>query len=206
MRLPMLIGIVILILTTLLVAAQLFLPGVGEKRIEDRLTEGGGDADVTLSATPAARLLLGDGDRIEVRGSNLDLDLETEDPEVLDRLDGFGEVEVALADFRAGPFAVSSFEMSRDGDGPYAVRSTSSTTAADLVDYGAGALGIAGGPLLRFFAGRAPLGTREIPIRVDMEMESDDGRIHVVSGSGTVAGYPTGPLAQFITAAIVVRL
>jgi hypothetical protein len=202
----MLIGIVILALTVLLVLGQLFVPGIGERKIEDRLTEGGGDADVKLSATPAARLLLGDGDRIEVHGSNLDLDLETEDPEVLDRLDGFDEVEVELSEFRAGPFNVASFEMIRDGDGPYSVRSTSSTTAAELVDYGAGALGLAGGPLLRFFAGRTPLGSRPIPISVDMEMESDDGRIKVVSGSGTVAGYPTGPLAQFITAAIVVRL
>jgi hypothetical protein len=202
----MLIGIALLILTALLVGAQLFLTGVGERRIEDRLTENGGAADVTLSATPAARLLLGDGDRIDVRGSDLDLDLETEDPEVLDRLDGFDEVNVDLSDFRAGPFDVLSFELTRDGDGPYSVRSTSATTAADLVDYGADALGLAGGPLLRFFAGRAPLGSRPIPIKVDMEMESDDGRISIVSGSGTVAGYPTGPLAQFITAAIVVRL
>jgi hypothetical protein len=39
-----------------------------------------------------------------------------------------------------------------------------------------------------------------------MEMRSDDGRIRVLSGGGTIAGYPTGPLAQFITAAIAVRL
>lgn len=206
MRAPMLIGIVILALTVLLVLAQLFLAGVGERRIEDRLTEKGGSAEVKLSALPAARLLLGDGDRIEVRGSDLDLDLETEDPEVLDRLDGFDEVNVELSDFRAGPFDVMSFEMIREGDGPYAVRSTSATTAADLVDYGADALGLGGGPLLRFFAGRAPLGSRAIPIEVNMEMESDEGRISVVSGSGSVAGYPTGPLAQYITAAIVARL
>ena len=202
----MLIGLAILILTTLLAGAQLLVPGIGERQIENRLTEGGGEADVRLSATPAARLFLGDGDRIEVSGSNLDLDLETEDPRVLDRLDGFAEVHVDLEDFRAGPFDVRSFEMTREGDGPYSVRSRSTTTPADLVDYGAGALGLAGGPLLRFFAGRAPLGSRPIPISVEMEMESDDGRIKVVSGSGTVAGYPTGPLAQFITAVIVVRL
>jgi hypothetical protein len=205
-RASMLIGIVICVLTLLLALAQLFLAGIGERRIEDRLTENGGSADVRLSATPAARLLLGDGDRIEVRGSDLALDLETEDPEVLKRLDGFDEVDVGLSEFRAGPFDVASFEMTRDGDGPYTVRSSSATTAADLVGYGADALGLGGGPLLRFFAGRAPLGDRRIPIEVDMEMESDDGRISVVSGSGTVAGYPTGPLAQFITAAIVMRL
>jgi hypothetical protein len=202
----MLIGITILVLAGLLAVAQLIVPGIGEKRIEDRLTEGGGEADVSLAATPAARLLIGDGDRIEVRGSNLDLDIETEDPQVLDRLDGFSEVEVHLIDFRAGPFEVTRFLMSRDGNGSYTVRSTSSTTAADLVGYGAGALGLAGGPLLEFFAGRAPLGKRQIPIDVEMEMESEDGRIQVTSGTGTVAGYPTGPLAQFITAAIVVRL
>lgn len=202
----MLIGVSILVLTTLLVGAQLFLPGIGERRIEDRLTERGGDADVSLSATPAARLLLGDGDRIEVTGSDLELELETDEPEVFAHLDGFAEVNVELSDFRAGPFDVSSFELSREGDGPYSVRSTSSTTAADLVDFGADTLGLAGGSLLRYLAGRAPLGTRAIPISVDMEMESDDGQIRVLAGSGTVAGYPTGPLAELITAAIVVRL
>lgn len=206
MRASMLIGVTILILTALLVVAQLVVPGIGERQIEDRLTEGGGEAEVQLSATPAARLLLGDGDRIEVRGSNLELDIETEDPQVLDRLDGFAKVEVGLSDFRAGPFEVASFEMYREGEGPYTVRSRSTTTPAELVGYGAGALGIAGGSLLEFFTGRAPLGNRRIPISVHMEMESDDGRIRVVSGSGMVAGYPTGPLAQFITAAIVVRL
>jgi hypothetical protein len=202
----MLIGIVLLVLTALVIGAQLFVPGIGERRIEDRLTEGGGTADVTLTATPAARLLWGDGDRLEVRGSDLNLDLTTEDPQVFDRLDGFDEVDVGLTEFRAGPFDVNSFELSRNGDGPYTVRSTSATTAAELLDYGADALGLPGGGLLGFFAGRAPLGGRSIPISVDMQMESEDGRIEVVSGSGTVAGYPTGPLAEFITAAIVVRL
>ena len=202
----MVIGIVLLVLTAFVIGAQLLVPGIGERRIEDRLTERGGTANVSLSATPAARLLWGDGDRIEVRGSDLDLDLTPEEPRVFDHLDGFGEVDVDLTDFRAGPFDVMSFELTRDGSGPYSVRSSSSTTAADLLDFGADALGLAGGPLLRFFAGRAPLGSRSIPISVDMQMESDDGRISVVSGSGTVAGYPTGPLAELITAAIVVRL
>ena len=142
-----------------------------------------------------------------MRGSDLDLDLVTDDAQVFDHLDGFGEVDVDLSDFRAGPFDIRSFELTRDGDGePYSLRSTSSTTAAELVDFGADALGLAGGPLLGFFAGRAPLGSRPIPISVRMEMESDDGRIRVVNGGGTVAGYPTGPLVQFITAAIASRL
>jgi len=35
---------------------------------------------------------------------------------------------------------------------------------------------------------------------------SEDGRVRVVSGGGTVAGFETGPLAQLITSAIVVQL
>jgi hypothetical protein len=39
-----------------------------------------------------------------------------------------------------------------------------------------------------------------------MELTSEDGRIQVVSGGGTVAGVPTGPLAELITSAVVIRL
>jgi hypothetical protein len=198
------IGLIVAAVAVVLLVAQLIAPGIGEGRIEDRLTENGGTATADLSATPAVRLLWGDGDSIEVRGSDLDLDL-SEDPEVFDRLDGFGDVDVALSDFRAGPFAVTSFELTRDGSSPYSVRSTASTTAAELVEFGAASIGLPGGGLLGSLAEGAT-GDRRIPIALDMEMESDDGRVRVVSGGGTVAGYPTGPLAELITAAIVVRL
>lgn len=201
----MLSGLIVAALAILVLAAQFVVPGIGEGQIEDRLTENGGSASAQLSATPAVRLLWGDGDRIEVTGSDLDLDL-SENPEVFDRLDGFGDVDVSLSDFRAGPFDVTSFVLARDGDGPYAVRSVSSTTTAELVEFGADSLGLPGGGVLGFLASGAPGSDRPIPIRVDMEMESDDGRVRVVSGRGTVAGFPTGPLAELITAAIVVRL
>jgi hypothetical protein len=198
----LLIGLVVAALAVLILAAQLVVPGIGEGQIEDRLTENGGTATAELSATPAVRLLWGDGDSIDIHGSGLDLDL-SENPEVFDRLDGFGDVDVALEDFRAGPFDVTSFALTRDGDRPYAIRSVSSTTTSELVEFGVESLGLPGGGLLGAFA---PDGDRRIPIRLDMEMESDEGRIRVVSGGGTVAGYPTGPLAELITAAIVVRL
>ena len=189
----------------LLVAAQLFLPGYASKRIEDRLTDGGGTASASIESFPAARLVFGDGDSVNVSGEGLDLPLNS-DNDVFGRLDGFADVEVSLADFRAGPFQIASFELIRDGSGPYRLSSTSTTTAADLVGYGAERLGISGGPILSFLAGQAPEGDRRIPIRLDMELDSDDGRIQVTSGGGTVAGYPTGPLAELITSAIVVRL
>jgi hypothetical protein len=197
--------ILTIVLVLLVVAAQLALPPLAEQRVEDRLTEGGGTAQVSIDAFPAPLLLLGDGDEIEVTGDGLDLDLD-EDPEVLEPLDGFDRVDVALEKLRVGPFEVAAFELSRDGSGPYTLVSTATTTAAELAAYGADQLGIAGGPLLEFFATGVDAARRPIPIELDLEMESDDGRVRVVSGGGTVAGYPTGPLAELITSAIVVRL
>ena len=50
------------------------------------------------------------------------------------------------------------------------------------------------------------LGDQPIPVALDVELESERGRVVIVSGGGTVAGYPTGPLAELITSAVVVRL
>ncbi len=61
---------------------------MAEHRIEDRLTDGGGTADVSLHAFPAARLLFGDGTKLSVTGSGLDLGLQQQS-NVFDKLDGF---------------------------------------------------------------------------------------------------------------------
>lgn len=206
MKRPLVIALAALVLVAITGAvSQAVLPRDTEGRIEDRLTAGGGSAAVSIEAFPAARLLLGDGDRITARGSRLDLDL-TEETEVLERLDGFDDVDVKLDDFRAGPFEVASFELTRSGSAPYRLVSDGATTGRDLVAYGASRLGLPGGPLLGYVSGRVPDANRPIPIELNMELESDDGRVVVVSGGGTVAGFPTGPLAQLITEAIVVRL
>jgi hypothetical protein len=195
--------IVSLAVVVVLVAAQVVLPPLAENRVEDRLTEGGGTAEVSIDAFPAARLLLGDGDGLEVTGNGLDLDLD-QNPEVLKRLDGFDRVDMELADFRVGPFEVDDFVLSRDGSGPYTLLSSSTTTAVDLIQYTAGEFGAGVWPLLELTGLEAT--QRPIPIELDLEMESDDGRVQVVSGGGTVAGYPIDTLAELITSAIVVRL
>lgn len=204
------IGLISLVVLAILVAAgaisQLVLPPLTESRIEDRLTSGGGSALVSVEALPAARLLVGDGDRITVQGSGLDLDLAREEPEVFERLDGFDDVEVTLDDFSAGPFAVGRFELTRSGSAPYRLASSARTTGADLVAYGVARLGLPGAPLLGFLGGRVPEADRPIPIKLNMELESEGGRVVVTSGGGTVTGIPTGPLAQLLTEAIVVRL
>jgi hypothetical protein len=194
------------VLVALAVVSQFVIPPLAENRIEDRLTDAGGSADVSLSAFPAARLLFDDGEEVSVSGSGLDLALEQQD-DVFEKLDGFDRVDVSLTDFRAGPCAVDSFDLTREApSAPYRLVSSSRATPGELAECGASTLGIPGGPLLGSITDLVPGGTRTIPIDLDMELRSDGGRIVVVSGGGTIAGIPTGPLAELITAAIVVRL
>lgn len=190
-----------------LVASQVLIPSLGERRVENRLTEGGGSAEVTLGAFPAARLLFSDGERFEVEARDLDLEFD-EEVRVFDRLDGFSLVDVSIENSIAGPFELETFRLSRDGDGPYRLVSSSATTPGGLAEAGLESLELPGESLADLFldgflgdADDAPL-----PVELDLELISDDGRVQVVSGGGTVAGFETGPLAELITAAIVVQL
>jgi hypothetical protein len=189
-----------------LVASQLLLPALGARRVEDRLTEGGGSAEVTLGAVPALRLLLGDGERLEVAARGLSLDLDSDD-EVFERLDGFSIVEISITDSSAGPFSLETFTLSRDGDGPYQLVSSASTTASGLAEAGLEAAELPGETVIDMILGEVfGESDQSIPIELNMTLASEDGRLRVVSGGGTVAGIPTGPLAELLSSAIVVRL
>jgi hypothetical protein len=196
--------VVTAVVVVALVASQLLVPGIAERQTEDRLEAGGGTASVSLSAFPALRLFFDDGSRFEARGSGLDVDLNQR-VDVLSRLDGFSEVDVLLDDLIAGPLEVSSFQLTRDGSDPYRLVSSARASPAELVDLGADALGLPGGELFGGLAGQA-LGDAPVPIELDMELASGDDGIEVTSGAGTVAGIPTGPIGELITAAIVSRL
>ena len=189
-----------------LVLTQLLIPAIGERRVADRLTENGGSAEVTLGAVPALRLLWGDGERFQVAARDLDLDLDRPEP-VLDRLDGFSIVDVAITDSRAGPFEISSFRLTRDAPAPYHLVSTGQTSPRRLVDYGLEGVELPGESVLDRIFGEL-LGPSEatIPVSLDMELADDGGRLQVLSGGGTINGIPTGPLAELITSAIVIRL
>jgi hypothetical protein len=199
-------GIVALVLLVLLVISQLVIPPIMESRISDRLTAGGGTADVSVSAIPAARLLFGEGDRITVTGSGLDLTSESSSGTVFSDLDGYDDVTVNLDDFRAGPFQMSNFELTRSAaEEPYHLAARGRTTAGDLASFGAATLGLPAGPLAGYL-GSQVLPDDSIPIQLDMQLVSDGGRVVVTSGGGTVAGLPTGPLAELITSVVVVKL
>ncbi len=204
MRKLLLALVVVVVLAV--VAIQLILPGRVASEIEGRLTEGGGEASAEVEALPAVRLLWSDGDRIEVTGSDLDLQV-SDDVEVMDKLDGFDQVDVSLERVEAGPFTVESFELRRAGDGAYTLRSDATTSGTALLEFGADELGPIGGPIAGFLGGQAPEeASEEFDVALDAQLVSDGGRIEIVEGGGTVAGYDVGPLAEIITAAVVSRL
>jgi hypothetical protein len=202
-RIAALVGAAVVLL---LVLTQLFLPGIGEGAIEDRLTEGGGVADVSLGAVPAARLLWGDGDRIEISASSLDLELDDPDPEVFEDLDRFGEVEIVIADSRVGPFELESFVLTRDGDEPYSLQSRGAGSFSDVAEFLAEDSDLPGSDILGGLLDFTGVGGTDLDVDLDMKLESGDGEIQVVEGSGEVAGIPTGPLATLITQTILEQL
>lgn len=184
---------------------QLLIPRIGEARIARRLTERGGHASVRLSAFPALLLLWERGDRIEVNGSELVIGMSKQGGG-LSALDGFRHVEITLHEFSTGPFDVRSFHLVRDGSDAYVMTAEAETSAATLADYGVERLGIGGAPLLGMLAKQAPLGGRTVPVRVEVQLVSEDGLLSVASGGGTIAGYPAGPIASMLAAAVARRL
>jgi hypothetical protein len=192
----------------LLVACQLALPPLAERRMQDRLERNGGAARVDLSALPAPRLLFGDGDSFEVRGSGLRVDVARRE-RVLERLDGFDEVDVRLTDVDASPLAVSSFELTRaEHEMGYDVRVTGETSPREVAAFlGSQAGGVLGGVLGDLAAGRLPGGgDARVPLAIDAEVESRDGDVEVTSATGAVAGVPGGPLAELLIEAVVQQL
>lgn len=189
-----------------LVATQLLVPALGEREVEKRLTENGGTAEVKLGAVPAVRLLFGDGERFEVTASDLELALDPSE-RVFERLDGFSIVNISIADSLAGPVELEKFELTRDGSGPYRFVARGETTASDLAEFGFETVEVPGESVFDLLVEPLLGDTSEpLPVDLDLELRSDDGRLAVVGGDAEIAGVPAGPLARMLTAAIVVRL
>ncbi len=198
-------------LTLLIIAvvAQVVVPRIGERQIERRLAENGGDAFVVIEALPALRLLRRSGDRLMVRGRGLEIGMSGDGQSGgLSALDGFGEVDIVLREFVTGPFAVNDFALTRSGGSGYLMRSRATTSGTALAAFGGELLGGLASPVLGVVAGATPaaVGARAIAIAVEVELASEEGRLVVASGAGRIAGYPAGPIASMIAAAVARRL
>jgi hypothetical protein len=191
-----------------LVLSQLIVPPYLEHRAEKRLTAHGGHATVSIDALPAARLLFDDGDKIQVRGDGLRVDLLNRNGSVLSELDRFDRADVRLTQMTAGPFRVSRLSIARYSfSRPYAFSLQASVTARDLSDYaGSQIAGGIGGFLARIGTDLVPFSSEPIPVHVDAAIRSRGGRPELEHAVGSVAGIPAGPLASAIAAAVADRL
>jgi len=202
------VGIAVTLLL-LLIAGQVALPPYLSGRVEDRLREGGGNADVSLSAIPSYALLAGRGRRFEADGSGLQFDADSRRERPFDRLDGFDEVSIDIRESRAGPLRIEEMALSRDGDdAPYELDLRASAKprdlAAELGSRAGGALGgLAGDLAARTLPGE---GVVAVPVDVQATITSETGRVSVTEADGSVAGLPSGPLTEIVLAAVLERL
>lgn len=200
-----LIGFAVVLLV--LLATQLLVPAYLERRAENRLTEGGGEAKVDIDALPALRLLFNKGKRIEVRGERLDIPLEGERGRVFDDLDRFAEADVRLDELSAGPLRITRFTLARNGhDVPYNLAVDATVTVAELSDYAGQQFGPLAGLLGRIGSALLPGSNAPIPVKLDASVSSEDGEAVVRTVDGTVAGLPADPLVAALAEAIAARL
>jgi hypothetical protein len=200
---------VAVVIAVLALGSQIAIPAYVSSEVEDRLTDGGGSAHVEIHATPAVKLLGGNGDRIDVRGRDLELELPPPGGDVFDRLDGFDEVDAELTQVHTGPFRVDRFTLERGaGEGTYRMVMRASSTPGELTQYAADRIGGRWGGVLGRFAGTGllPWDDRQVPVTIDAQVRSDDGRAAVVSASGDIAGLPVGPVAATLASAVADRL
>jgi hypothetical protein len=197
------------------VAALVVLVGVGthfllppylEGRVEERLEEHGGRAEVQLRAVPALRLLTGHGDRIEIEGCGLDLDFDDPDRDAFERLNDFDEVHVDLREVTAGPFETDRFKLDGEGGNRYRIDVDATASVQDLAEVAGRQFGPLGELIGSIAGGSVPFSGAPVPVRLDGELVAEDGEVEMVSGTGRVAGVPAGPVARLVTNAILSRL
>ena len=201
------VGVVVLAGVT-----QLVIPGFVERNVESNLEEhsDGGEAVVDVKAFPAMRLLWGSGDRMEVRGRGLAIDIAQRTDDPLGKLDGFDEVDIDLTDLTAGPVDVQAFSLVKnEDDTSYYLRMEADTTPVALAESVGGQLGGDLGSVIAGAGADALLGGGQIDVPVDVEGQvsrGDGGAVDVDAAEASVAGVPAGPFAEAMVQAVLERL
>jgi hypothetical protein len=201
------VGVVVLAGVT-----QLVIPGFVERKVESSLEErsDGGEAVVDVKAFPAVRLLWGSGDRMEIRGRGLAIDIAQRTDDPLGRLDGFDEVDIDLTDLTAGPVDVQAFSLVKnEDDTSYYLRMEAETTPLALAESVGGQLGGDLGSLIAGAGADALLGDGEVDVPIDVEGQvsrGDGGALDADAVQASVAGVPAGPFAEAIVQAVLERL
>ena len=200
-------------LLVLLGVTQLVIPGFVERKVESKLEERSGDsgeAVVDVKAFPAVRLLWGSGDKMEVRGRGLAIDLAERTDDPLGQLDGFDEVDIDLTDLTAGPVDVQAFSLVKNSDDTsYYLRMEAETTPNSIAESVGGQLGGDLGSAIVGAASEALLGGGEVDVPIDVEGQvsrGDGGTLDVDAVEASVAGVPAGPFAEAMVQSVLERL
>lgn len=203
-----LLGAGLAVVIALFAGSQVLIPGIVEGDAEERLTAGGGSAEVEISAFPALGLVLGGrGDRIEVRGTDIPVDLlEVEDP--LERLDGFADVDVRLERLSAGPLEAGTFTLTRSGrDSAFRMHVDGQMTPEGAARYAGEQVAGPLGGLIGDLTGVLPFGNEPLPVQIDAALvRADGGDVRITDGGGSVAGIPLGPFTELLVEAVAARL
>ena len=203
-----LLGVAVAVLIAVLALSQVLIPGIVEGDAEDRLTAGGGTADVEISAFPALGLIIGGrGGSIEVRGSDIPVDLiQEKDP--LERLDGFADVDVRLERLSAGPLEAGTFTLTRSGrDSAFRMHVDGQMTPEGAARYAGEQVAGPLGGLIGDLAGVLPFGSAPLPVQIDAAVvRADGGDVRITDGGGSVAGIPLGPFSELLVEAVAARL
>ena len=188
------------------IGTHFLLPPYLENRVEERLEEHGGRAEVELSAVPAIRLLAGHGDRIEVTGSGLEVDFEDPDEDAFDQLNKFDEVEIELTDVEADPFDVSSFRLEGLGDGRYRIETDATASVQELGRVAGEQFGPLGGLIGSIVGGSAPLSARRCRSGSTASSRPRTAMSRWCPATQAWPGLPAGPVARLVTNAILSAL
>jgi hypothetical protein len=193
-----------------LALTQIFIPPLASEQVENRLTDKGGTAHVTLKAWPALTLLWGHGRKFEATGKGVEIDLQNKNKDPLGKLDKFDEVRVRIINLRAGPVAVRTFGLEkRKGDSSYYLRLDATTTPAEMARQAGQQFGGTLGNLLGGLAGTVLPGSGDTEIPIDVEGQltrKPGGGVDVDSVRASVAGLPAGPFAEVIVQSVVDQL
>jgi hypothetical protein len=185
--------------------SQVIIPNVAQNKIEDRLTQDGGTADVHVSAIPAVRLLFGDGDKLTVDARRIDIPVTEAGKVSFKDLDKFDEVDITLLNSFVGPVNATRIELNRgEGDAFYSFTFRGNTSPTQLADFVLDALPAGLRAIAEAIGGRPSGGS--IPVRMDATLKSENGQARLVRGSGDIAGLPLGPFALGIASAVINRL
>ena len=200
---------IVITLALLAVVSQLAMPAYYEGRVEDRLTEDGGSAEVSIGAFPALTLIGGRGKELKATGDALRFDIDDRRDDPLGRLDGFEEVDLRLTNTDVGAIGMKEFDLHRDGrDSPYTMRVEATATPRELArQLGSAAGGPLGGLVASLGSEFLPgAGSTEVPLELTARVNSKDGRAEVTDAQGAVAGIPAGPLAEIVLGTVLDRL